>query len=463
MSKRVTVIGAGIAGLTTAFRLMQAGFKVSVFEASQHVGGAIRTASHDGFKAELGPNTVLETCPQIGELIEAAGLEDQRIYANEAGQKRFIVKGKKPIALPSSPPAFFMTPLFSVFAKLRLFKEPFIPSWDNSYEESLAEFVVRRLGQEFLDYAINPFVAGVYAGDPKDLSVQHGFAKLYALEQKYGGLIKGQIKGAKERKQRAEESKQSAKMISFKEGLSTLPETLAKLLGSGLSLGRKVTSLIQEKDQWSVQSILEDGTEQSTSADHVIYAGPIYALKEITLDGQLQQEFSELSEIKHPPVTTLTLGFKREQVAHALDGFGMLIPEVEGLNILGALFTSTLFPDRAPEGHVTITAFIGGTRQPEIALLEDSKLLEVVLTDLDTLLGVKGKPVFYLMKKWDNAIPQYNVGYGKYKMILSSLEQSYPGLHFTGNYCSGISVSDTIKHASELADLLVEKSKQGVH
>ncbi|MCF6237796.1 MAG: protoporphyrinogen oxidase [Candidatus Marinimicrobia bacterium] len=459
MTKKVAVIGAGIAGLTIAFKLKQAGWRVSLYEASPRVGGAIRTKKQQGFLAELGPNTVLETSPKVAELIDAAGLTGEKIYANDSGQKRFIVRENKPVALPGSPIAFILTPLFGLLTKLKLIREPFIPAWDNRYEESLADFVLRRLGQEFLDYAINPFVAGVYAGDPGQLSVKHGFAKLYALEQEYGSLIKGQIKGAKKRKKSAEQSKQSARMISFKGGLGTLPEILASRLGTDLETNTKVTALSREKDKWIVQVRCDDGAEKTEHADHVIYAGPVYHLEELTLNGANVQGFSELAEIHHPPVTTLTLGFKREQVDHPLDGFGMLVPEVEQLNILGALFTSTLFPDRAPEGHVTITVFLGGVRQPDLTKLADSELIKTVMADLSSLLGIKGSPVFHLMKRWLKAIPQYNVGYGKYKAILSGLEKQHPGLHFTGNYCSGISVADTIKHASELAEALIDQAE----
>jgi len=147
MTKKVAVIGAGVAGLTIAFKLKQAGLKVSLYEASQRVGGAIRTEKQHGFLAELGPNTVLETSPKVGELIDAVGLTDQKIYANDSGQKRYIVRGKKPVALPGSPLGFFLTPLFGLLTKLKLFREPFIPAWDNRYEESLADFVLRRLGR----------------------------------------------------------------------------------------------------------------------------------------------------------------------------------------------------------------------------------------------------------------------------------------------------------------------------
>jgi len=246
-------------------------------------------------------------------------------------------------------------------------------------------------------------------------------------------------------------------MISFKQGLDTLPETLAKHLGSDLERGAAVIALSREKDQWAVQIQRDGGSVGTEYADYIVYAGPVFHLRDISLNGGKVQEFRALSEIHHPPVTTLTLGFKREQIDHPLDGFGMLVPEVEQLNILGALFTSTLFPGRAPEGHVTVTVFIGGVRQPDLTKLTDTELLELVMADLKGLLGIKGDPVFQVMKQWAKAIPQYNVGYGKYKAILAQLEKNNPGLHFTGNYCSGISVADTIKHASELAEALIDK------
>lgn len=210
--KPVVIIGGGIAGLTVAYKLKKKNIHVIVLEGKSHLGGAMYSSAEDGYISEYGPNSIIETSPLVTELIEELGLEKEKIYANDKSQNRYIVRDGKLVSLPTSPPAFLKSSLFSLKSKLRLIKEPFISAWDNSYEESLSQFVLRRLGQEFLDYAINPFVAGVYAGDPDTLSVNHGFPKLYALEQNYGSLIKGQIKGARERKARAEESKHSVKM-----------------------------------------------------------------------------------------------------------------------------------------------------------------------------------------------------------------------------------------------------------
>ena len=189
MNKKIVVIGAGISGLTTAYLLSKKGFDVKVLEKNTSVGGSIESVTENGFLFDRGPNSALETTPIIGQLIKELGLESELLYASKQANKRYILRDNNLHALPMSPPGLIKTKLFSTKAKLRLMAEPFIRRSNDGYYQSLAEFVKRRLGQEFLDYAINPFVAGVYAGKPEDLSVKSAFPKLYALEEKYGGLI----------------------------------------------------------------------------------------------------------------------------------------------------------------------------------------------------------------------------------------------------------------------------------
>ncbi len=450
--KKVVVIGGGIAGLTAAFRLKQAGIEVTLLEKNERLGGAIHSVKENGFLVEIGPNTILETSPKVTELIRDAGLEKEKVYANDQAKNRYIVRNKKPISLPISPRAFFVTSLFSWKAKLRLLKEPFIDPWDNSYEESLSQFVVRRLGQEFLDYAINPFVAGVYAGDPDTLSVKHGFPKLYALEQTYGSLIKGQIKGAKERKLQGETSKQSAKMFSFTSGLKMIPDRFEQILGSAVHKRARVENMVSGEKGWEVHFRNAKEQEKLITADAVLFAGRTTDLPELKLNYTLQDDFKCLGKIYHPPVSVLALGFKRDDVGHPLDGFGVLIPKIEGFEILGALFSSTLFENRAPEDQVLLTVFIGGTRQPENALKSESELVDIVLKDLKVIVNEIGKPTFTYHVFWEKAIPQYEVGYTQYKDSLDNLERDYPGLFFAGNYRSGISVADTIVNATNIAE-----------
>jgi oxygen-dependent protoporphyrinogen oxidase len=223
--KPVAIIGGGMTGLTAAFYLKQRGVPVRLFEAAPRVGGAVQSVRHGGYLAEFGPNSILETSPLISDLVRDLGLASRRVYSDPSAENRYVVRDKKPVAVPSSAGGLLTTPLFSFPAKLRVLAEPFIMPAPAGTEESIAQFVRRRLGQEFLDYAIDPMVAGVYAGDPHLLSVSQAFPKLYALEQRYHSLFLGQFLGARERKRRGEVSKQDAKKFSFDNGLQEIIDT----------------------------------------------------------------------------------------------------------------------------------------------------------------------------------------------------------------------------------------------
>ena len=355
------------------------------------------------------------------------------------------------VGLPTSAAAFLRTPLFSSSAKLRLLWEPLVRRAPADGEESVAEFVKRRIGQEFLDYAINPLVAGVYAGDPARLSVRHAFPKLHDIEQRYGSLILGQILGARERKRRAEVSKQKAKKVSFDEGLQVLTETLRRRLGEAVHLDSPVTGLRQESEGWTVK-IRQDGRDEEQLHSAVIYTGPAYRLAQLELGTTEGLSLAALSQINYPPVASVVLGFRRADVRHPLDGFGVLIPEVEGFNILGTLFSSSLFPNRAPEGHVTLTSYVGGRRAPELALRKTPELVDLTVQDLRKLLGVSGKPTFEHCFVFPKAIPQYEVGYGRFKELMDRTETQAPGLFLAGNYRDGISLSDSIVSGYRGAD-----------
>jgi protoporphyrinogen/coproporphyrinogen III oxidase len=455
MIKKIGIIGGGIAGLTAAWKLYQAGFEISLLEAEKETGGAMRSIRKDGFIAETGPNTIMETSPKVTELVTQLGLDDEKIYADSNAEKRYIIRNKKPLELPAGP-GIFTTPLFSLMTRLALLREPFIAKWDNRHEESLADFVRRRLTQEFLDYAINPFVAGVFAGVPEQLSVKHAFPKLYALEQNYGSMIKGMILGARERKRSAEKSKQTAKMFSFKNGIGTLPENITQKLKSFIQTGVKVLSIKQNGAEWELTAETANGI-RTMNFDLLLYAGSAPVLSKLLVNGETPPELAIFRDIYHPKVLTMTLGFRRNQVSHPLDGFGALVPQVENMQILGALFTSSLFPNRAPQGHVTMDVFVGGSRQPELAAKPEAELLPIILKDLDTLFGVNGEPVFISGTYWEKAIPQYDLGYGRYKEALNQMEAKHEGLYFTGNYRNGISAADSIKNASEIAEQIIDK------
>jgi protoporphyrinogen/coproporphyrinogen III oxidase len=449
--KSVAIIGAGITGLTAAFYLQRRGVPVKVYEASDRVGGAIESIREGGYLAEFGPNTILETSPRITQLVTDAGLASRRLDPDPKASARYVVRYHRPIAMPSSPVGMFTTPLFTTRAKLAVLREPFVPRRRDGKEESVAEFVVRRLGQEFLDHAIDALVAGVYAGDPYKLSVPQAFPKLGQLEARYGSLIKGQIFGTRERKQRGEVAKDRAPKFSFDEGLQVLPDTLRERLGEAVHLNASVTRLTQTPEGW-VLDMREHGRPSRAEHSAVIYAGTAFKLAELEVQAPVRLQFSTFAEIRYPPVASVVLGFRREDVAHPCEGFGMLIPKVEGFKILGTIFSSSLFPNRAPTGHLTLTSYVGGERFPELAALPPEKLYALTCEDLRVLLGVRGKPTYQHSVYYPKAIPQYNVGYGRYRELMTEIEAKAPGLFLAGHFRDGISLGDTIVSACNVVE-----------
>jgi protoporphyrinogen/coproporphyrinogen III oxidase len=453
MIRSAGIIGAGITGMTAAFYLKKRGVPVTVYDAAARPGGVIRSVRQDGFLAEFGPNTILETSPKVAQLVRDAGLESRRLYPDPRAEARYVVRYSRPIEMPGSPLGFFTTKLFSAKAKLAVLREPFVPARRDGQEESIAEFVIRRLGHEFLDHAIDALVAGVYAGDPYKLSVPHAFPKLGQLEAKYGSLIKGQILGARERKKRGEIAKDRAPKFSFDEGLQVLTDTLAAHLGDSLRLQTAVTRLRRSGATWQLTLRSRDGgSECIAEHDCVIYAGTAFDLARLPIEMPQPLDLAPLSEIRHPPVASVVLGFKRQDVQHPCAGFGMLIPRVEGFKILGTIFSSALFPNRAPAGHLTLTSYVGGERYPELASLKGEQLVELTVNDLRALLGVTGKPVFTHVAFYPKAIPQYNVGFGKYRELMAQLEKDAPGLFLAGHYRDGVSLSDSIVSGANAAD-----------
>jgi oxygen-dependent protoporphyrinogen oxidase len=442
MTDSAAIIGAGITGLTAARQLAKAGIPFVLYESGTRAGGVIRTVQRDGFLAECGPNTILETSPVIKELVHDLGLAGASVYSTPLADKRYIVRNGALVALPANQAQFLSTRAFSLPGKLRLAREIFIPRRAEEPEESIADFVRRRVGREFLDYAINPFVSGIYAGNPEELSVKHAFPKLLALEKKYGSLLKGQFLGAKERKARKEVSKADAPKLSFKNGLQTLIDALVRELRGGIQYEAPLRVMGKTASGWRLQF----GGKQPFEREHstVLLTAPAYALAGIKVENAPISSFGLLDQIKHPPVATYSMGFRREDVGHALDGFGVLVPEVEKLSILGAIFASSVLPGRAPEGHVLITVFMGGCRNPSLAIKPMEELKQVALSDLKKLLNVKGDPVFENAVAYPKAIPQYNIGYGKFLDFFEKAEAAAPGLHFAGNYRGGISLSDSI-------------------
>ncbi|MEH6650785.1 MAG: protoporphyrinogen oxidase [Motiliproteus sp.] len=444
MSRSYLILGAGISGLTTAWFLKQQGHRVTLLEARDQAGGNLRTHKRDGYLIERGPNSTLNNRPALEVLFDSLNLTP--MIANAASNKRFVLRDSNLHPLPMGPGDFIRTPLFKAAGKWRLLLEPFIGRARD--EESVASFVERRLGKEFLDYAINPFVSGVYAGDPAQLSVRAATAKVYALEKQYRSMFIGMIAKTLFHKHRGGAGP-SGKMITFEHGMQQLADTLADKMHEELHTGSPVETLQQLDDgRWQAGS-----GDQHWQADEVILTLPAKACSQL-LSPLLPQLQQQLEPIQYPTVASVSLGFKKSQVEHPLDGFGFLIPRCTGVETLGVLFPSSIFPDRAPDDHHLMTCFIGGVLNPEIASTNDEQLTQRVLRDIKPLLGIDGDPDMVEISRWPTAIPQYQMGHLQRLQKIDNALQALPGVHLRANWRDGISVGDCIQNGYDMAQRL---------
>ena len=454
------IFGAGISGLSMAWTLKQAGFNVVVLEKERDAGGVIKTRSEEGFMMEWGPNSTMATSDKVLKMIKDIGLEDRIAFANKLARNRYIVRGGKLQALPMSPPALITSRLLTFRGKLRLIGEIFVKARKDGADESLAQFVERRLGKEALTYLINPFVAGVYAGKPEDLCVRTAFKRLYALEQNYGGMIRGGIAKAREkRKDKTTQVKDPSKagLFSFDKGMQVLPMGLWDKLADEVKTQCEAESITREDDFYIVHYKNRRNETEQFAASQIIFTTPSYVTAKYIekLDAALA---TTLHGIRYARIACVFHGFKKETVKHSLNGFGMLIPEIEKRKILGSLWNSTLFPGRAPEGHALLSTFIGGERHPDMVLYDDEDLQKIALQELDDLLGFTQSPVFTSIHRVKKAIPQYRLGHTKVIADIEAFEQANPGLHIRGNYRNGISVVDCIDKSIEFAEELAGKT-----
>ncbi len=446
----VAIVGGGVAGLTAAYRLKQRGIRVVVYEAADRVGGMVRTDRREGYVAELGPTSIATPAAGLRGLIGELGLQSSVVPASPAARNRYIVKKKKLRPLPTSPQDFLTTRLLSNGAKLAVFGEPLVDAADGSVDESVATFIRRRFNQEILDYIANPFVAGIFAGDPEQLSVRHALPRLHGLERTHGSVMKafaGMMR-ARRRDEDAAGEDVTGGMFSFRTGLQELPDALARELHAEIRPRAAVTQLRAGPKGWAVGAAFQ-ATELY---DAVIYAAPAHCVDEVDLAFPAGDRLKTLASITHPPVAVLGLGFRRSEVSHPLDGFGFLVPEVERRSVLGVIFSSTIFAGRAPDGHVLLTAFIGGVRHPDLANADLPTITARVHDDLRLLVGAVGEPTFRTFQLWPKAIPQYDLTYGRFKDIMDEVERRNPGFALAGSYREGVAVSEAVASGEAAAE-----------
>jgi oxygen-dependent protoporphyrinogen oxidase len=452
-AKSIAIVGGGLTGLTAAWKLHREGHRVTLLEKSSRVGGVITSQAEAGWLHETGPNSLQES-PEVTKLINELGLARERVVANPAARNRFIVRRGRLVPAPLSPPAFLTSPLFSLGTRGKVLLELLTRPRIRTTDTSLASFVAAHFGQEMVDYGLNPLIAGVYAGDPEKLSARYAFPNLWQIERRFGSILRGYRAQAAERRAHGLASGQPP-VISFERGLQTLPDALAASLPAGcVRLDATVTSLIPGRP-WKI--IWSEGGSAQTSEFHaVVLAVPAPALGSLVFGTLGERPLASLDHLPHPPVSSLFLGFHREQVKHPLNGFGALVPAVEQRSILGVLFSSTLFAGRAPDGCVALTVFAGGMRQPDAGRLATPELLARVLPDLASLLGVSGDPVFVRHAHWPKAIPQYNIGHERFLEPLQQAEARHTGLFIGGNARDGISLPDCVRSGLKLAQRTAE-------
>lgn len=449
---RVVIAGGGISGLSLAYWLThntKREFDVTVLEAAERPGGKIWTDRAEGYLCESALNGFLDNKPRSLELASRVSLEPLR--SNESSKKRFIYLDGRLNRLPESPPAFFSSRIMSLPGKLRIVLEPFIPRGTEE-DESLADFARRRLGREAFEKLIDPMASGIYAGDPETMSLQSCFPRIHEIEQTYGSLIKGMFKIMAERKKKVGAAP-AGTLTSFRDGMQSIIDALAGELGAGVRLGSRVASVEPVGEGYRLH--LSDGT--AVEADIAVLAMPAYQAQE-ALKGLDAAASELLGGIEYPAVSVVCVGFKREKIGTSVDQFGFLVPFREGRKILGTLFDSSIYPGRAPDGHVLLRTMVGGARAPSIAMLEDGKLLETVLAELREIAGVKGDPEFVKIYRHEQAIPQYAVGHPGRLRALDERLARHRGLYVTGNALRGIGFNDCIENSYKLAIRILEEN-----
>ncbi|MBI5846571.1 MAG: protoporphyrinogen oxidase [Nitrospirae bacterium] len=454
--ERIAIIGGGISGLSLAWFLLEkdAEADITIFEAEQRPGGKIWSDKAEGFLCEWGVNGFLDNKPKTLELSKKLALEPMR--SNDASRKRFIFSNGVLHRLPESPPAFLFSKLLSLPGRLRVMAEPFIAG-NAKEEETLAEFARRRLGREAYEKLIDPMASGIYAGNPETLSLRACFPRVYDLEKKYGGLIRGMLKLQQEKKKQGSSEKVGAGpagiLTSFFDGMGELIRTLKAVLGDRLRLGYRAVSIEKKGSSYTIHF----ADSSSFEAETVIVASPAYAASEMmkNIDKKLS---NTLSEIPYPSVSVACLGYKKDKFTADLDAFGYLIPSREKRKILGTLYDSSIFQNRAPEGYALLRVMVGGARASDLAMQPEPQLLATIRKELSDIIKITAAPDFVRIYRHEMAIPQYTVGHTERLRNIDAILAKQKNLYLTGNAYRGISVNDCIENSAKLAEKIIEES-----
>lgn len=434
----IVIVGGGISGLSLAYYLRKKGIDFKLIEQNRRTGGNIRSIRQKEYLFEEGPNSLLVDA-DIQTLLEELQLTEEIVEANAVSKKRYILRKGQYRALPSSPPALLLNGFFSWKAKLDIFREMSRPA--NPQEgESVAGFFERRFGKEVVDYAVTPFVSGIYAGDPYRLRIDKVFPQMVEYEQTYGSILKGFMKNKGGARRRS---------LSFRNGMQTLPERLTETIKEHILLQTAVERIEKEGNEWVVY--LSQG--EPLRASHVVLAVGAHQAAQL-LPAGYEAAKETWQQVYYPPLAVVHSVYYKHQFKQKPEGFGALHPMVENSFSLGSIWSSSLFPERCKDNEVLITTFVGGALQPNKAQYEDRRIMHEVNLELKQLLGIQGVPVLQRITRWEKAIPQYHDYMDAVEAHARQLQSE--GIYVSANWIGGVSIPDCIKKGKRLAAMLAE-------
>lgn len=439
------ILGAGPAGLAVAHAMQSQGARVKVIEPAGRVGGSIRTIREDGWLVEVGPNTLQLEGESDLALLKGYGLEAELQEADTVAAKRFILSRGELHGLTAHPGSLFKSRLLSTRGKFRLLGDLFLPR--GGFEgETIAGFATRRFGAEASARLMDPVVSGVHAGDPDRLVMGNCFPRIHALEKSHRSVILGLARTRGE----------ARRVVGFRGGMQAMAEGMAAPLraAQALRLGSMATLIRKDAKGWNVAWRDADGLDDGARARHLVVTAPHWHWASLPFDENLRAAFRDWERTDAPPVTVVARGYDRAAVAHALDGFGFLVPGEERRRLLGCLFPSSVLPGRAPAGKVLLACFIGGARHPRLARLPDEELRPLLDEELGATLGVQGAPAKEWIQRWERAIPQYGIDQTRKEAALAQAEAANPGLRFHGAFRGGISLMQAIRGGDALGRAL---------
>lgn len=459
---RVAIVGGGISGLALAERLAAEGAEPVVLEAAGRVGGKVGSFRKDGFTLECGPNGFLDKEPKTLELADRIGLGGELHRASPVAGRRWIHVRGALREVPTRPQAFLRSDVLPWPAKVRLAMELFTEPKPEGKDESIAEFGRRHLGERATSDLLGAMVLGIYGGDVERLSLQSCFPRMAELEREHRSLLLAMIRLQRERRKALPQPGAPAAggpagpggvLTSVEGGLGAYVARLGERLGPVVHAGVRVEGLERAGGRWLLHTT-QQGAAASLEADAIALAVP--ADEAARLVAPLDPALADLAGgIGYAPMAVVHLAWPRERIAHPLDGFGFLIPPNQNKRILGAIFTSSIFPWRAPEGQALLTVMVGGAIRPELALGSEASIAAIAREELAAIIGAQGDPSLCEVVKWERAIPQYVVGHEARRTEADARASRLPGLVLAGNAWRGIGFNDCVAAAPMLAARLL--------